>query len=171
MKIVTVFVIGLAFGVSFAQDCPQMKSCPMMQGDRHAQGVDKRGDKAMGFSHEKTQHHFRLFKDGGSIDIVVKDNKDRDQVTAIRSHLKMISGMFAKGDFHLPMFIHDRVVPGQKTMEALRKQIAYSYADLPNGGRVRIRTSNAKAIAAIHNFLRFQIGDHRAGDSGKVEGG
>ncbi|HWA84361.1 MAG TPA: hypothetical protein VG820_13035 [Fimbriimonadaceae bacterium] len=169
MKTVTTIVATLAFAIPFAQVCRQMKNCPMTQNGKHAQGVDTRGDKAMGFSHEKTQHHFRLFKDGGSIDIVVKDRSDRQQVQAIRSHLKMISGMFAKGDFHLPMFIHDRVVPGQKTMEARRKQISYGYADLPEGGRVRLRTSDAKALAAIHSFLRFQISDHRTGDSGKVE--
>lgn len=135
----------------------------------HSHGVDTRGDKAMGFSHDKTKHHFRLFKDGGSIDVVVKSASDKEQVAAIRTHLKMISGMFSKGDFHLPMFIHDRTVPGQMTMEALRKEISYTFGELPDGARVRIRTSNPKAIAAVHNFMRFQIADHRTGDSGKVE--
>lgn len=146
-----------------------MASCPMMQSDQHSHGVDARGDMAMGFSHEKTKHHFRLFKDGGSIDVVVKSSSNTDQVKAIRAHLQMIRGMFASGDFHLPMFIHDQVVPGQKTMVALKKQIAYSYSDLPKGARVRMRTSNPKVLGAIHKFLAFQVKDHRTGDSGKVE--
>lgn len=136
---------------------------------QHAQGVDSRGDKAMGFSHEKTQHHFRLFSDGGSIDIVTKSPTDADQRDAIRSHLKMIAGMFAKGDFHLPMFIHDTVVPGQKTMERLKNEIAYTYSDLPHGARVRLSTRNPKAVAAIHDFMKFQIKDHRTGDTGQIE--
>jgi hypothetical protein len=81
----------------------------------------------------------------------------------------MIAGMFSQGDFHLPMFIHDRTVPGQKTMETMRTAITYSYANLSEGGRVRIQTKNTKALAAIHNFLAFQVKDHRTGDSGKLE--
>jgi hypothetical protein len=146
-----------------------MESCPLMQADQHSHGVDSRGDKAMGFSHAKTQHHFRLFKNGGSIDVVVKEKGDGAQVDAVRSHLKMISGMFSHGDFHLPMFIHDRTVPGQKTMQTLRKNISYTYADLPEGGRVRIQTNSQRALGAIHDFLRFQVKDHRTGDSGKIE--
>jgi hypothetical protein len=33
--------------------------------DAHHAGVNERGDKVMGFSHEKTAHHFRLKADGG----------------------------------------------------------------------------------------------------------
>ena len=158
----------VAFPLAFGQTM-DMKSCPMMQSSQHAKGVDHRGDQAMGFSHEKTQHHFRLFSDGGSIDVVVKSKTDADQVAAIRTHLKMIAGMFSQGDFHLPMFIHDRAVPGQKTMQSKRRAITYSYGDLSEGGRVRIRTSDVKALAAIHKFLRFQVKDHRTGDTGNIE--
>lgn len=145
------------------------KPCPMMQSDAHAKGVDKRGDQAMGFSHEKTKHHFRLFADGGAIDAITNSGDDRTTAETIRSHIKMISGMFAKGDFHLPMFIHAKVVPGQKNMQALKSQISYTFQEIPNGGRVRISTSNPKALAAIHNFLRFQVTDHRTGDSKQIE--
>jgi hypothetical protein len=152
----------------FAQ-AMDMKSCPMMQGDQHSKGVDYRGDQAMGFSHEKTAHHFRLFSDGGSIDVIVKSKSDSEQVAAIRSHLKMIAGMFSQGDFHLPMFIHDRVVPGQKTMESMRTSITYTFASLSDGGRVRIQTKDPRALTAIHGFLVFQVKDHRTGDSGRIE--
>jgi hypothetical protein len=30
-------------------------------------GMMQRGDHVMGFSHDKTTHHFELFKDGGEI--------------------------------------------------------------------------------------------------------
>jgi len=163
----TAFLIA-AIPTVFAQ-AMDMKSCLMMKQDQHAKAVDHRGDQAMGFSHDKTQHHFRLFSDGGSIDVVVKSKADSEQVIAIRSHLKMIAGMFSQGDFHLPMFIHDRVVPGQKTMESKRKFITYSFAILSDGGRVRIQTRNPRALTAIHEFLKFQVKDHRTGDSGKIE--
>ncbi len=33
------------------------------------------------------------------------------------------------------------------------------------GARVVIRTANPEALEAVHAFLRFQISDHRTGDS------
>jgi hypothetical protein len=48
-------------------------SCPMHEqhegSSRHAADVDTRGDKAMGFSHEKSTHHFRLLSNGGIIEV------------------------------------------------------------------------------------------------------
>jgi hypothetical protein len=32
-----------------------------------------------------------------------------------------------------------------------------------------IKTGNPEALAAIHDFLRFQISDHRTGDSPEVQ--
>jgi hypothetical protein len=40
---------------------------------------------------------------------------------------------------------------------------------LPKGGEVRISTKNAAALEAVHKFLRFQVVEHRTGDSGEVE--
>jgi len=36
---------------------------------------------------------------------------------------------------------------------------------MEGGGRVRIRTANRKALAAVYQFLRFQIADHQTGDA------
>jgi len=151
----------LAIGVN-AQTMDHTK-CPLM-GGTHEQGVDARGDKAMGFSHIATQHHFLLHDSGGAIQVVVHDPSDAKNLEAIRSHLKMIAGMFTEGNFKLPMFIHDTKVPGVDNMRRLRKDIVYRYEEIPNGGSVVIETRNTTAIAAVHNFLRFQIKDHRTGD-------
>jgi hypothetical protein len=35
----------------------------------HTLELNKRGDHEMGFSHEKTTHHFELNQDGGVIDV------------------------------------------------------------------------------------------------------
>ena len=128
----------------------------------HFDGVNKRGDHAMGFSHEKTTHHFRLFADGGAIEVIADDAQSRDE---IREHLSHIATMFAAGNFEMPMFIHDRVPPGVPAMKRLKRQIKYAYEPLDNGGRVRITTANPDAVKAIHAFLRFQITDHKTGDS------
>ena len=47
----------------------QQKDAPAGQ---HS-GMVERGDHAMGFSHERTTHHFRLFKDGGAIEVQTND--------------------------------------------------------------------------------------------------
>ena len=135
---------------------------------QHQAGVEKRGDEAMGFSHDKTTHHFRLYADGGAIEVTADDSTDYTNAQAIRSHLAHIVVMFSKGDFALPMFIHERVPPGVETMKQNRSAIAYTFEEIPAGGRVRIKTANPGALKAIHEFLRFQIEDHRTGDNAEI---
>jgi hypothetical protein len=141
---------------------------PQQSTDPHHAGVVSRGDHVMGFSHDKTTHHFRLLKDGGSIEAVANDNADAASRQEIREHLQHIAGMFSKGDFNAPMLIHARTPPGVPTMKTLRSEIQYRVEDLPNGARVRISSENPRAVAAIHDFLRFQIQDHQTGDSASI---
>jgi len=131
----------------------------------HNAGVVQRGDEVMGFSHDKTIHHFRLSMDGGSIEALANDATDASSRDEIREHLQHIASMFKKGDFNAPMLIHARTPPGVSTMQKLRDQIQYRVDETPNGARVRVSSENAKAVAAIHDFLRFQIQDHQTGDS------
>ena len=79
----------------------------------------------------------------------------------IRHHLQMIARQFAEGDFENPMAVHDRMPDGAAAMRDLRGYISYYYSDIPSGGRVRIRTSNPDALKAVHDFLRFQIREHK----------
>jgi hypothetical protein len=166
MKTVIAFLI---FGVAqlAAQD---MQSCPMHKehmkdAAQHQADVEKHGDEAMGFPHDKTSHHFRLYSDGGAIEVTVNDSKDSQNVQAIRSHLTHITTMFSNGEFSIPMFVHDQVPPGVPVMKEKRADISYSFDELPAGGRVRIKTASADALKAIHEFLRFQIADHHTGDT------
>lgn len=124
----------------------------------------KRGDQAMGFSHEKTTHHFLLSADGGSIEIQANDPKDSASQDQIREHLSHIVKMFAAGDFDVPMFIHGVTPPGVPVMKKLHDQIDYTFEQMDRGGRVRITTKNSEALEAVHEFLRFQISDHQTGD-------
>lgn len=137
--------------------------------DGHAEDVNKRGDKVMGFSHAKTTHHFRLKNDGGAIEVTANDAKDTASRDQIRTHLKHIAQKFAAGDFTAPMLIHSQTPPGVPVMKRLKSEISYRFEELERGGQVRITTNNPEAIAAIHEFLRFQIQDHRTGDFAEVE--
>jgi hypothetical protein len=143
-------------------------NCPMMQAaaSQHSHNdMNARGEKGMGFSQTATQHHFFLTTNGGAIQVEVKDASDQTNLDAIRMHLKHISQAFASGDFDIPMFVHDTTPPGVPEMKQLRDEIHYSYAELPNGGRVVIDSANQAAVDAIHQFLRFQIREHETGDS------
>jgi len=149
----SIFLLFVPF-LAFPQGAP----------DAHHAGVVDRGDHVMGFSHEKTTHHFRLLNDGGTIEAAATDPADSASRQEIREHLEHIATMFSQGDFNAPMLIHARTPPGVPTMKKLRNQIQYRVEDVPTGARVRVSSSNPKAVLAIHDFLRFQIQDHQTGD-------
>ena len=138
-------------------------------GHEHAAGVDSRGDQGMGFSHQATAHHFTLTAQGGVISADAVDPADTATRDSIRAHFGHIAKAFSEGDFDLPMFIHDRMPPGAETMQRLRSEITYRTEPTARGARVLIRTRNPDALAAVHDFLRFQIADHRTGDSPAVQ--
>jgi len=130
----------------------------------HHDEVNHRGDHEMGFSQEKTTHHFQLAKDGGAIEVTAKDPNDSESRDQIRFHLAHIAGMFSAGNFEAPMLIHAQTPPGVPAMKRLKSQIRYEFENLESGGRVKITSSNREAIDAVHQFLRFQITDHQTGD-------
>lgn len=134
----------------------------------HQQHVDKSGDQVMGFSHEKTTHHFLLDTQGGVIQVTANDPADRGSRDQIQKHLGHIASMFSGGDFQAPMLVHGVKPPGTEAMKRLKAEISYAFEAIPTGGRVTITTKSKDALAAIHEFLRFQITDHATGDSGKV---
>jgi uncharacterized MAPEG superfamily protein len=159
MKSILILVLLVfASGVQAQQKMPQEDSakphCEMMQ----------RGEKGMGFSQQATTHHFRLLADGGAIEIGTNDPKDTSTRDQIRQHLSHVAKMFSDGNFEIPMFIHDKTPPGVPTMTELRDQIHYDFEPTDSGGRVRIHTSSARAVEAVHEFLRFQITEHQTGD-------
>jgi hypothetical protein len=136
---------------------------------KRAAEVDERGDQAMGFSHDMTTHHFHLLRTGGAIEVETNNPSDAQSRNAVRDHMAMIAGLFSQGDFSLPMFIHATTPPGIETMKRLKTEITYHTEDTARGARVRITTENSDALKAIHDFLRFQIEDHRTNDPLEVQ--
>src|ERR1051326_3488381 len=127
--------------------------------------MNKRGDHVMGFDHTKTTHHFSLQESGGSIEVTANSSDDVESSEQIRMHLKHIAMMFAEGDFNAPILIHDQTPPGVPVMQKLKSEIKYNYEEIDRGAAVRISTKNPAALKAIHDFLRFQIKEHKTGDS------
>jgi hypothetical protein len=136
--------------------------------NNHHATMLEHGDKVMGFSHETTTHHFRLLAAGGAVEVTVNDAKDVTDVEAIRSHLGHIAHTFADGDFTAPMSVHDELPPGVTTMKLLQAKIHYQLDDLAAGARLLMKSDDPVAVAAIQDFLRYQIREHRTGDSEKI---
>lgn len=90
-----------------------------------------------------------------------KDTVNRDK---IRMHLAEIAKEFQAGIFTTPFAVHGQVPPGVPVMDELKTRIMYRYEETANGARVRIMTSDPKALDAIRTFLKFQIDEHKTGD-------
>ena len=131
--------------------------------DHQHDEMSRRGDAVMGFSHEKTTHHFRLRANGGEIEVTANDARDSQSVESIRGHLRHVAQMFRDGNFTAPILIHAQNPPGVAVMAARKGEIEYTVESLSAGARIRIVTKDVEALDAVHAFLRFQITDHRTG--------
>jgi uncharacterized protein YjhX (UPF0386 family) len=129
--------------------------------DTEFEALQTRGQNAMGVDQYTSTHLFDALADGGRIELQRDANDPRD-IATIRAHLKEVMAAFERGDFRTPGFVHAQEVPGTKVMAARKEHLSYRYADLPQGGEIRITTSDAKALRAVHEFVAFQRKDHRA---------
>jgi hypothetical protein len=160
--IVRAVAVGmLCAGTAWAAD---QAACPMHAAHTGRSAVDHRHQETTGLPSDGVEHHFLLDEHGGSIRLEVKDADRVEARTRVRAHLQEIARAFAAGDFSMPSRIHGRLPPGARTMTSRRASIAYAFAETPDGGSVTIATSDRVALGAIHEFLRFQIGDHETGD-------
>jgi hypothetical protein len=165
--LILVAVIGIPLAAAM-QEHPQMP--PGMTHAEHLTLIRKdadmrrRGALAMGFDQDVTTHHFVLAVDGGAIEVEVNDPKDVANRDAIRQHLREIAAQFRLGVFDKPFATHGEVPPGVPVLQRLHGSVTYPYEQTSRGGRVRIETSNREALAAIHDFLRYQITEHHTGD-------
>jgi len=164
-------VLTLALGLTRAAAAQHPAMPAGMSHAEHLARMEKdaalkqRGASAMGFDQDKATHHFRLDRTGGAIEVVANDPTDDALRQEIRAHLESIAREFAAGDFGKPLETHAELPPGTRTMTQQRRALAFVYEELPGGGRVRITASNAKAIDAVHRFLRYQIREHKTGDA------
>jgi hypothetical protein len=132
--------------------------------DHHHDMVNSNGDQVMGFSHEKTTHHFELNYEGGVIDIRSDDAKDTLSRNEIRTHLHHIVKMFSNGNFDAPMLVHSTAVPGTADMANLKSELHWTVKNTSRGAKIIVVADSKPALDAVHEFLRFQIEDHQTGD-------
>jgi hypothetical protein len=124
--------------------------------------VQARGAMVMGVDQYTSHHVFEDLPDGGRIVLVRNDSADTAGAMVIRRHLRSVADSFGKGVFSAPEAVHAREVPGTAEMARLRDQIVYIVSDRAGGGEIRMRSGDATAVQAIHEFLAFQRMDHRA---------
>ena len=135
------------------------------QGQReHNAILGEHASHVMGFSQEKTTHHFQLTYDGGVIDVGADDVKDVTSRDEIRCHLRHITRRFADGDFSAPMLVHSTNVPGTEAMSRMKRELHWQMEETPRGGRILVTADSRAAREAVYQFLRFQIEDHKTGD-------
>jgi hypothetical protein len=155
-------------GVSLAAQHPTMP--PGMSHEDHLRQMQKdealkhRGGLAMGFDQDKTAHHFLLQPMGGAILVTARNPADAESIAQIRSHLKEITNSFADGTFEKPEATHGELPPGAATMAANKALIRYRYEERTYGASVVIDTADDGTRRAIHDFLRYQIVEHKTGD-------
>lgn len=147
--------------VSFPQHAEQVAQ---KEKDQRFAATKARGARAMGFDQDRTTHKFVKHEDGGGIEVTVNDPKDAVNLAAIRKHLRQVAQDFARGDFRSPLATHGELPAGAAAMQAARDKITYRYEELPGGARVRIATDDPDAKRAVHEFLGYQVREHRTGD-------
>jgi hypothetical protein len=139
-----------------------------MTHQEHMSRLKQPGQAAMGFDQDKAAHHFTLTVNGGTIAVSTLAATDQGTRDQIRTHLQAIARAFGRGEFEKPLMTHGEVPPGVSRMQRHKGAITYAFEWAERGGIVRIATSNADALNAIHDFLRYQIREHATGDSTTV---
>jgi hypothetical protein len=129
--------------------------------DSAFRAMQARGQGVMGVDQYTSVHHFAPLPDGGRIELR-RDHDDSVGTVAIREHLRHIAHAFSAGDFDAPFAVHQETVPGVALMRERRSAISYDVSDLPRGAELRIHSTDAVAIDAIHRFLAYQRREHHA---------
>jgi len=132
------------------------------KGDTAFAALQARGKIAMGVDQYTSKHRFEPLPDGGRIELQRLED-DAAGTATIREHLQAIAHAFVEGDFSTPAYVHWREVPGAATIARKRAQLRVIYKPLPRGGQLRLQSKDPEVVKAIHEFLAFQRGDHRAG--------
>lgn len=127
--------------------------------------MNARFSRVLGVSVEKIVLHFYLVKNGGVIDLTAKDPKDAITVNAIQKYLQNQKELWEKGKESAVTDIHEKPPESAATMRKLRNDITFYAAKTDNGGDLRMFSINEQARVAIQDYMRFEITEHKTGDS------
>jgi hypothetical protein len=122
--------------------------------------IAERGAQVMPFDLDSTTHTFTDTEDGGVQTVTADDPDDDDQIQLIRAHLREERDKFARGDFEDPAAIHGHDMDGVAELAAGYRDIAVTYTDLPDGGRLTYTTGRPDLVDAVHAWFARQVIDH-----------
>jgi hypothetical protein len=148
---------GIAVGILLLVGCGDDGEEPLAA--RQAEVAD-RGTQVMPFDLDATTHTFTDTDDGGIQTVTADDPGDDEQIELIRAHLRDERDKFAQGDFEDPAAIHGHDMDGVAELAAGYRDIAVTYADLPDGGQLTYTTERPDLVDAVHAWFARQVMDH-----------
>jgi hypothetical protein len=163
-----IVVLAISLTAAAAAAPAQSTAGSARKTDTAFKAMQERGKKAMGVDQYTSTHKFDALPTGGRIELQ-RDVADSAGVAQVRAHIRDIARAFKTGDFSIPGFVHMQDVPGTKVMRERRDRISYQVHDLPRGAELHIDTTDPAALAAIHEFMAFQRGEHHAGGAGAMK--
>lgn len=128
-----------------------------------------RFSRALGVPLDKVTLHFYLVKNGGVVELSAKDTADAATIAALQKYLQSQKDLWEKGKETAVTDVHMRAPESAATMRKLRNEITFYMAKTDNGGVLRMFSINEQARAAIQDYLRFEIGEHKTGDATTLE--
>jgi hypothetical protein len=123
-----------------------------------------RVSRVSGFDSERVNRHFYVLKNGGAVEVTVKDPSDESTIKAIQAHLKKESDLWTKGNFDTVTAAYGRAPEGALQLKKLRDNVTFAVVQEENGAVIRMLTVNPQAKSAIHDYLKFQIDQLKTGD-------
>lgn len=123
--------------------------------------IEIRGIQVMPFSLDQTTHVFTKTVNGGIQRVVVKNDRNMEQIRLIREHLSKIAKEFSQRDFSDPESIHGKDMPGLAELRVAQVgELTVTYSELSNGGRIDYTSKKPELIEAIHRWFNAQFSDH-----------
>jgi hypothetical protein len=129
------------------------------------QDMNARFSRLLGVSLDKIKLHYYIVKNGGVVDISAKDPNDSSTIAAIQKYLQNQKDLWEKGKESAVTAVHERPPESAATMRRLRNEITFYMAKTDTGGDLRMFSINDQARLAIQDYMRFEIAEHRTGDS------
>ena len=122
--------------------------------------IHERGSQVMPFNLDKTTHVFQRTDTGGLQRVLVKDNREKEQIALIQAHLKEEAERFSKGDFDDPVTLHGEDMPGLSVLKNAHGEYTAEYSSLPNGGQIVYTVNDKNVLEAFHMWFMAQLQDH-----------
>jgi len=131
--------------------------------------MNARFSKVLGTDVDKVVQHYYLVKMGGVIELTAKDPNDTATITALRKYLEAQKALYEKGKNDSDAEVHGKIPDGLATMKKMRNDITFYSTETDSGAVLRMFSVNDQARQAVHDFMKFQISEHKTGDSPTVD--